>query len=511
MECKNDKDCLKTEMCSLDEVTLKQTCVSSSPQTMYYGCASTDSLGDPLIKTGADTSFQECIDFTRRQLNKDGFEYNFMIYRPKTKVFVDLTNIIIYLKCGEEILSAIPYGDYFTLECDASQERCVLRPKEGLAQFIYQNALRSNMNDVYLEITYQCENESVSKTDRVPPHFASHALTCPVQTNDDAYRIKCSALFYEGDVSTRVDPSASVDTRVDMPNCKTNPLFKIPVITNDVSKYEKKRRHRNKELIHSYNAEIEHKIDDLKRLEAEKYIRLVKFQKGTDISMDEAMRVINARPLNTIVQTDKDDWKVFRNMDAAQSLLYKENEKNKVLEYYGKVYTLNDAIQAANENNQSFFVWYHNSYELDEFASKLYFIDIYFSDSELLQKRNWTHYDNVSTCILKDYVEKEDGTDDVPSVVDVHELKEIFEDSTGNTAKISDILTKSMINMRSINNAVIKGLNNKITTYGQMITMNNYEGDILSKIIMGMTIVFILLFFIGIGIGIKLFYVKVSN
>ena len=31
-----------------------------------------------------------------------------------------------------------------------------------------------------------------------------------------------------------------------------------------------------------------------------------------------------------------------------------------------------------SENDQNYFVWYHNSYELDDFASKLYFIDIYF-------------------------------------------------------------------------------------------------------------------------------------
>ena len=46
----------------------------------------------------------------------------------------------------------------------------------------------------------------------------------------------------------------------------------------------------------------------------------------------------------------------------------------------------------------------------------------------------------------------------------------------------------------NVNLSVVDNLNNKITTYGQAINMNNYETDINNKILMALGIIFGLVF-----------------
>ena len=238
--CKEDTDCNKTELCSFDEKDLNHYCIPSSVESMYFGCTNSDFISNESIeKNDEDISYTECLDFTRRQLNKDGFEYNFMGYRPKKKVFVDLTNIIIYLKCGNEILSAIPYKDYFTLECDEKQENCILKSKESLSNFIIQNTKNClTKGDIHLEIIHECENEGVPKTEKINIYentSIQHSLSCPVNTNDPLFKIKCDALFFN-----EMPKSSSISSNIELPDCKTIPIFKIPILVKDVTKYKKK-------------------------------------------------------------------------------------------------------------------------------------------------------------------------------------------------------------------------------------------------------------------------------
>lgn len=178
-----------------------------------------------------------------------------------------------------------------------------------------------------------------------------------------------------------------------------------------------------------------------------------------------------------------------------------------MISYYGKVYTIEEAINIAIDNNEKYFVWYHNSYELDDFASKLFFIDIYYNDTGLLKKKNWTKHENVSTCISKNYVEfildGESFIDDNDEDENINKLQEIFQGSTESTEITSKILNefleKNITETKNINNTVIKNLDNKITTYGQAIAMNNYETNINNKILFGLSIILfliIILFFI---------------
>jgi hypothetical protein len=159
-------------------------------------------------------------------------------------------------------------------------------------------------------------------------HSIQHSLSCPVNTNDPLFKIKCDALFFN-----EMPKSSDISSTIELPDCKTIPIFKIPLLVKDSNKYKKKTYHD----IQKYNNEIQTKIDDLKKLEAEKYIKLVKYQKGNDLSLEDAYKEINKRPLNSIINENIENWKVYKNMDAAQSLFY-ENEKNTILQYYGKVF-----------------------------------------------------------------------------------------------------------------------------------------------------------------------------
>jgi hypothetical protein len=256
--------------------------------------------------------------------------------------------------------------------------------------------------------------------------------------------------------------------------------------------------------IKEYDSKINKQLEDLKKLEAEKYIKLKKIQTGETLTLEQAYEEINKKSFDKILKNSKEKWKIFKNYDAIQHI-FSENENNKILTYYGKVYTLEEAINIAIDNNQNYFVWYHNSYELDDFSSKLYFIDIFYNDTGLLKKSNWVSHENVTTGILKDYLEfildnkSDDNNEDNE---DINKLKEIFESSSDNTQelneKINEIVNNNVLNTKTLNDAVIKDLNNKITTYGQAISMNNYETNINNKILMALSVIsfFMIIIFI---------------
>ena len=50
--------------------------------------------------------------------------------------------------------------------------------------------------------------------------------------------------------------------------------------------------------------------------------------------------------------------------------------------------------------DESFFIYYHNSFELDQYSSSLYFIDIYKIDNKIFDKKTWNNSNNVTTAIL---------------------------------------------------------------------------------------------------------------
>jgi hypothetical protein len=480
----------------------------------------------------------DCINFTRKQKNKDDLSYNYMIYRPKRKIFVDLTTINIYLKFNNEIIAIIPYEDYFNLSCDENSENCILESKESIHNFIKKNTMdilrRGSEGKITLEIVYECENEGLKKVQTFDINLNEYKplrinMNCPIDKNNKLFQSKCESLYVNP-----IDDNIyqSIDDKINMNNC-INPLFKVPVIVTNKDKYKKIKNKKTLNEMKKYDEKINEKIKDLYNIEAERYIRLKKMLYGENISYDDALKIVSNN-----VPSQKNKWKIFPNMDAAQKL-FSYNENNvEILKYYGKVYTIQDAMDAANKNNEFFFVWYHNSYELDNYASKLFFIDIFSLDENILNMKEWEKSDNVSTCILNFEMENFEGgygnefpanpmslfgispEDDLydiyhtdyiqggniigndiynSNINSLSQLNNMLETTTLNNqiqAEIEETMEDYILNYKNLNDNIINNLNNKMTTYEQAISMNNYETNINNNILMYLFIILGILFII---------------
>ena len=496
--CISDNDCENNNICAFNEEDLNHYCINNDVNDLYYGCIDSDyskNHNDSIeSKSKVDhLNYKSCIDFSRRQINSDGLEYNYMVFKPKKNVYVDTTTINIYLKCEEEILAIIPYNDYFTIKCDESQENCVLQSKETLLNFIIQNS-KNCKNKLYLEIIYECENEGLKKNEKIPIYIDNYKdlkinLTCPIDINNDKFKSKCESMYIDNYELNK----KPIDINKSLYDCK-NPLYKVPRIISNVNNYKRlKSKHSNLE-IKDYDNKINEKLEDLKKLEAEKYIKLKKIQTGESISYEDAYSEIGKYSIDKLVNSSKDKWKIYNNYDAAQKLV-DDNDNNNILKYHGVAYTIEEATKAANDNDANLFVWYHNSYELDNFASKLYFIDIYNAAGEnedLLNKTNWVKHENVSTGILK--LQYEHFADDTDDTDNTHtQEKQIYEETIYGISeankelkhKYMELIDKNL-NTKDLNNNILKNLNDKITTYGQAISMNNYETNINNKILMAL-------------------------
>ena len=486
--CTLDSDCGENNFCAFNDKELTHQCISDNKNDIYHGCLNkTDSKYDYIESNSEidNLNYKNCINFTRRQKNQDELNYNYMIFKPKKSVFVDTTTIIIYLKCDDEILAIIPYNDYFTLKCDNNQENCILESKESLFNFIQQNSENCG-KQIYLEIIYECENEGLKKKEKIPVIMDSYNgikinLKCPIDIDNEKFKSKCIATYIED-----ADTVTSLDNKKSMYDC-SSPLYKIPLIIDTPNKYKRFRDKKSKITIKKYNNEINEKTDALNRLKAEKYIKIQKIQTGQDIPLEEAQEIIKTKSTNEY-------WKLFTNYDAAQ-YLFSDVNANSILTLYGQVYTIEDAKAIASENDQSFFVWYHNTYELNNYASNLYFIDIYNIENDFMDKSNWAQHENVTTGILK--LEEYDGGDHSITEEEFNNFKKLMTTSFENTL----IMKQQMIDVGqnnltdyNVNLSVVDNLNNKITTYGQAINMNNYETDINNKILMALGIIFGLVF-----------------
>jgi hypothetical protein len=507
--CKTDKDCDENYLCGFNEADYNNYCIDNSAEKLYGGClidyenSNFEAIESKSLNN--NETYRDCIEFVRKQTNKDGLDFNYMIYKGKKKVFVDIGTINIYLKCDDEILAVIPYTDYFELRCDKTQENCVLIGKESLKNFIRQNTRNCN-GKISLDITYECENEGLKKTENILVNLNQNILikismNCPINKNDNRFKTKCEAMY----INNRSDNLKTyIDYGKTLENC-SNPIFRVPKPVYDMSKYKMMKNKYYHNELNKYDQKISEKKNDLKILEAEKYIKLKNIHSGKMISLEEALKIIDKYPLEKNVT----NWKIYKNYDAAQKLFHYDEYQNKVLKYYGKVYTLEDAIEAANINNELFFVWYHNSFELDNFASKLYFIDIYSLEENILKKENWVKSENVSTGIIKFELEHFDN-DIQNNLVDyissddeknIDKLKEIFDTTSSNIGleeEIENAVGLFLNNTSNINEKVIKQLDTKITTMGQAITMNDYQTDVNNKLLfyLGIFVIIIIIILI---------------
>jgi hypothetical protein len=602
--CKSDSDCDNNYLCAFDENDLNHYCISNDKNDSYYGCLNNKDNNFNYIESNIlddKLSYNNCINFTRKQTTKDGLHYNYMLFKPKKNLFVDTTTLNIYLKCEDEILSVIPYNDYFNLKCNNDQEECVLESKDSLLNFIIQNS-KNCTKKIYIEITHECENEGLKKIQKIPINIDNYKnikidLKCPVDDNNDKFKSKCMAAYFQNNNNLNTNQYTEknmVNLKKSLYDCDS-PLYKVPRIVNDSNKYKKLKDNLTKNEIKEYDNKINKSIEDLKKLKAEKYIILNKIQTGTTITLDEAFKKIDKISPSKLLKNENDNWKLYKDYDAAQYLFNENNNERKrednILIYYGKVYTIEEAIKVANENNQSFFVWYHNSYELDNFASKLYFINIYAIENDIFDKSNWAINENVTTGILKfeefgifdkvsntvnktvnnfageianlkgnldnerrtisnlrnvikenekklesvieenkkklqavieedkkilnDLIEK--NAKHLQYVIDndqekFDDFKKLMKTSIENTALIKDQYITALDNNISndnINGNIITTLDDKITTYGQAINMNNYEYNMYNNILVVLGFIFGII--LSIFIVILVYYVNILS
>ena len=328
------------------------------------------------------------------------------------------------------------------------------------------------------------------------PEYIKIKLKCPIDENNDKFKSKCEAV-YINNFDKKKNINELIDVNKSLYECK-NPIYNVPIITKNINNYKKiKAKYSNLEL-KDYDNKINEKINDVKKLEAEKYVKLKKIQTGNEVTIEEAYDVINSYSLDKLVNNSNEKWKIYNGYDAVQDLFNNDNENNQLIKYYGLVYTIDEAIKIANENEENFFVWYNNSYELNNFASKLYFIDIYSIDENLYNKKNWVKHENVTTGILKLNFEHFGDENVLEENILYNNLMNSLKEqkSSNEELKNSYLNTISKLDIKNLNNGIIKNLDDKITTYGQAISMNNYETNINNKILFGLSIILFIIFII---------------
>lgn len=484
--CFNDTDCSAGNICAFDKTDLNHYCIKSEKSELYQGCIINDKDLNK-VETNGVNSIANCINFSRRQINNDGFNNNYFIYKPKKRTSVDTTTINIYLKCGKEILAVLPYDDYFELKCSDNLEECRLVSKENLFNFIKQNIKNTpcrDFNDIYLEYDYLCDNEGVRLSQKVKVKENQKVvinITCPVNKENEKYKTKCASLFID-----ESNLKNNVDKDVPLQKCST-PLYKTPFIVKDKTKYEeaiKEKAHREMQMVQN---EIDNKMEEVSKLKIEKYMR------ENNVTRQEAEEALSKK---------KPEWITLENTDAVSFFLNSPTYGEMIQIYDMPVMSIEEARQIAVKNNEFYFVWFHNTYNNSEYASKLFFIHPNKNDNpkfNIFDKKILKRDANVTTCVFNSEIEGYDNVFD--SITDLQlytfdQVIDLISQTVAQTSNINgntDVIIDNIESKSEINSQIINKINNKITTLEQRVKMTDYESNVNDGIL---NIIYIILFFI---------------
>ena len=501
--CNDDNQCQNNYLCSFDEKNLNHTCKNLNQNNLYLGCLDSNYNDFDYISTNSpehQDSFKSCMNFSRNQLNKDGYNHNNFLFRKKKESSVDMSSLNIYLLAGTKNIATLPIQDYFETECDVNSQYCKFTAKNLFFNFI--NANKTNINKkLYLEINYECYNESNKNKDIIPINEINNSfsfeINCPKNKNDPKFQSKCISFHID---DKNIKKHQNINKKKLLYTCQ-NPIYNTPRIVKDTSSYKKNIFKQNNKQINNYEQLIEQKKNELKNLEAQKYRKIHKINKNEDISMNKALENVNK--LNIINTNDNIEkkWKLFNNFDALQNIIDDPQFQDAIKTYPSKVYTIEEATKIANEQNESFFIYYHNSFELDQYSSSLYFIDIYKIDNNIFDKNNWNNSSNVTTALLnfENYYENDfNNNDNVQVFKDYITQLLVYQQLL--TDDLKNLNSKNVDNVNNINDLVINNLNKnldkKITTKNQGILMNNTEESTNNYLINILTSVFLASLFI---------------
>lgn len=517
IKCSDDKQCSNNYMCTFDDKNLNHQCKKGGQNNLYLGCLDHDVKSFDYVSSHNQddlNNFDDCLSFSRKQSNKDGMSHNYFLFKKKKVSSVDLSSINIYLLCGNKNIATFPIEDYFESSCDYDNQNCEFQAKEIFFNFIEVNKKNCN-EDLYLEINYECYNENMKNKEIIPLNKISDSfsfkINCPKNKSNPKFQAKCISLYIDPQDKNKYD---KINKKKLLYSC-SDPIYKVPRIVKNIDKYRQNIYKKSTSDINQVDSSIEEKKKEILNLEAEKYQKIYKLNHHKEISKEKALNEIQNK--KSQIKFDKNEierkWKLFNDYDALQNILNDAQFKSAIT-YFGKVYTIEEAMKSANDNNQSFFVYYSNSYELDTFSSKLYFIDIYQIDNIIFDKQNWVKAKNVTTALLnfENYYDNAPNPDD-----DIN----IFKDYISNLLVYQQLMTdelkhlnnKNVDDVNNINSIVIKNLNDnldkKITTKNQVIRMNNYQEKTNNFLINLLSILFIILFIVFIFI--ILYYTSKKN
>jgi hypothetical protein len=505
--CISDNQCDKNYMCTFDTKNLKHYCKSSNQNKLYLGCLDNDFKDfDHISSHSSNTldNFQDCLDFSRKQTNKEAFNHNYLMFNKKKSSPVDLSSINIYLLCGNKNIATFPIEDYFESSCDENNEICKFKAKEIFFNFIKVN--KTNCNEkLFLEINYECYNENLKNKEIIPideiKNKFSFKLECPKNKKDPKFQAKCISFYIDENDKNKY---SKINQKKLLYGCK-NPMYKTPMLVNNMNKYKKNKFKHINNQINEVDTNIELKREELLDLEAQKFQQIHQVNNNENISKEKAIQELKKKNIQNNNKRDKSDierkWKLFKNHDALQNIIDDVQYKS-AISYYGKAYTIEEAMKLANENNQSFFVYYSNSYQLDNYASCLYFIDIYEIDNQIFDMKNWEKSEGVTSALLNFenyYDNAPDSEDDINVFKDYISNLLVYQQLMGDELK--HLNNKNVNDVNNINEIVITNLNKnlekKITTKNQAILLNNKEESVnnyLINILVSMFILSIIIF-----------------
>lgn len=494
--CNDDNQCSNNYMCSFNEKELNHSCKSLNQNNLYLGCLDNDYNDLEYISSNTTEhhdTFKNCLNFSRKQVNKDGYNHNYLLHKKKKESSIDSSTINIYLLCGNKNIATLPIQDYFNSECDINNQNCKFTAKQLLINFIDANKINCK-EKLFIEINYECYNENQKNKEIIPiddiKQDFSFEVNCPKNKNDSKFQSKCISFYIDDNNKKKY---SSIDKKKLLYTCE-NPIYNTPRIVNDINLYKKNILKKSNNEVNEYEKNINNKKKELKELEVSKYQKIYKINNNEDITTENAIK--NIDKLNIHKEDDVErKWKLFNDMDALQKIIDDPQYKDSIKLYKQKIYTIEEAMKVSNEENESFFIYYHNSFELDQYSSKLYFIDIFGIDNTIFDQNNWNKSNNVTTALLnfENYYSSssnENNTDIFKSYISnllvyqqlmTDELKNLNSKSTNDVNNINDLV---------INN-LNKNLDKKITTKNQAIKMNNTEENINNKLINILITVFI--------------------
>ncbi len=485
--CNLDNDCLERQFCSFNDKTLKHECIPDNKKLLYMGCLNTSKYNefDKIESSSKEDheSMKSCIDFTRRQKNKNGFHYNFMVFKNKKNAFVDPNTINVYLKCDKEVLMAMPSKDFFDLKCDNDQKNCILIPNKTFKSFVKSNEKVCG-GKFSLDVEYSCENEDLQNKFNIP--FDSKNMSklkieikCPVNIEDTRFQSKCTAAYFDTDNSNpgNFKYLELLDKSVKPEDC-VQPVYKVPRIVNDIDIYKQLIEKKKNDDIQDYNKMLDNKEEELNKIRMEKLKIKFKMNTGQELNDDEARSMVEFNKYEYFQSGSEKPciWKIHEHKNPFGDYV----EENDIRQYgilvQGKFFMIEEAKQKACELGAYRFIWFSNSYPLENLRNQLY----------VFTPKKWN--DAVKSMSLDD-IKKWKKVQNVyvgESTTEADIYKEKFEDAqetlqqtlANNYKTMMTYVQNNVLNTDEklgTNENTIKELDDKITTMTQKIKMNQIK------------------------------------